>query len=55
MPFRVSVPLILLVAFVAVGLVAGRRDTRGRPDVITIVSSLPRSGSARYCPPPAAT
>ncbi len=47
MPFRVSVPLILVVAFVAVGLVAGRRDTRGRPDVITIVSSLPRSGSAR--------
>ena len=47
MPFRVSVPLILVVAFVAVGLAAGRRDTRGRPDVITIVSSLPRSGSAR--------
>ncbi len=47
MPFRVSVPLVLVVAFVAVGLVAGRRDTRGRPDVITIVSSLPRSGSAR--------
>ena len=47
MPFRVSAPLILVVAFVALGLAAGRRETRGRPDVITIVSSLPRSGSAR--------
>ena len=47
MPFRVSAPLILVVAFVAVGLAAGKRETRGRPDVITIVSSLPRSGSAR--------
>ena len=47
MPFRVSAPLIFVAAFVAIGLAAGRRETRGHPDVITIVSSLPRSGSAR--------
>ena len=47
MPFKVTVPLVVLAAFVVVGLVAGRPETLGRPGVIKIVSSLPRSGSAR--------
>jgi branched-chain amino acid transport system substrate-binding protein len=47
MPFRVTVPLVVVAAFVALGLAAGRPVTLGRPDVIKIVSSLPRSGSAR--------
>jgi branched-chain amino acid transport system substrate-binding protein len=47
MPFRVTLPLIIAVAFIVVGLVAGKRDAVGNPDVIKIVSSLPRSGSAR--------
>ena len=47
MPFRMSVPLGLLVAFVAAGLVAGRHTSAGDPGLVRIVSSLPRSGSAR--------
>lgn len=47
MPFRVTLPLIILLAFAAVGLVAGRHAAVGNPEVIKIVSSLPRSGSAR--------
>jgi branched-chain amino acid transport system substrate-binding protein len=47
MPFRITLPLVALIAFVAVGLFAGRHDTVGDPDVIRIVSSMPRSGSAR--------
>ncbi|MGL6075118.1 MAG: branched-chain amino acid ABC transporter substrate-binding protein [Fimbriiglobus sp.] len=47
MPFRVTVPLIVLLAFVIVGVLGGRKETRGDPNVIRLVSSLPRSGSAR--------
>ncbi len=47
MPFRITLPLVLLVGFVAVGLLAGRTTATGSPDLIKIVSSLPRSGSAR--------
>lgn len=47
MPFRITVPLLLVGLFVAVGLVGGRHDSAGSPDLIKIVSSLPRSGSAR--------
>ncbi len=47
MPFRITIPLILLLAFVAIGFLGGRQDSFGDPDLIKIVSSLPRSGSAR--------
>lgn len=47
MPFRVTLPLVLVALFPVVGLVADRRADTGNPDGITIVSSLPRSGSAR--------
>lgn len=51
MPFRITFPSVLLAVFLAVG-VAGlaftdASKTKGTPDVIKIVSSLPRSGSAR--------
>lgn len=55
MPFRITIPLVLVVAFAAVGGVgtfllpqwmpAG--GSGGNPDVIKVVSSMPRSGSAR--------
>ncbi len=47
MPLRFSIPLAALAAFLVIGLAAGRRESTGDPDVIKIVSSLPRSGSAR--------
>ncbi len=47
MPFRVTLPLLLVIAFPALGLVAGRQTLAGRDDTIVVVSSLPRSGSAR--------
>jgi branched-chain amino acid transport system substrate-binding protein len=47
MPVRITAPLIVVAAFAAVGLFAGRREVVGDPDVIRVVSSLPRSGSAR--------
>ena len=51
MPFRITLPLVLVAVFAAVG-VAGLFLTddskpKGKPDVIKIASSLPRSGSAR--------
>lgn len=51
MPFRITLPLVLVAAFAAVG-VAGLFLTdnsapKGKPGVIKIASSLPRSGSAR--------
>jgi branched-chain amino acid transport system substrate-binding protein len=51
MPVRVTLPLVLVLLFAAVGLVgtfalpAGRHDDASK--VIVVVSSLPRSGSAR--------
>jgi branched-chain amino acid transport system substrate-binding protein len=51
MPFRITLPLILLVLFVAAGVaglaLSDNAQSKGKPDVIKIVSSLPRSGSAR--------
>lgn len=47
MPIRFSIPLVALALFVIIGLAAGRRESTGDPNVIKIVSSLPRSGSAR--------
>jgi len=47
MPFRVTLPLLALLAFLVVGIAGGRKETRGNPDVIRLVSSTPRSGSAR--------
>src|SRR5436190_24104903 len=47
MPFRFTLALVPVAAFVAAGLLLGRHDAVGDPDVIRIVSSLPRSGSAR--------
>ena len=47
MPLRFSIPLAALAAFLVIGLAAGRRESTGDPNVIKIVSSLPRSGSAR--------
>jgi branched-chain amino acid transport system substrate-binding protein len=44
---RFTAPLVIVLATVAVGLVGGRSQPTGDPDVIRIVSSLPRSGSAR--------
>jgi branched-chain amino acid transport system substrate-binding protein len=55
MPFRITLPLVLVAAFAAAGVVgtfalpqllpAG--NVGGNPDVIKVVSSMPRSGSAR--------
>lgn len=55
MPFRITIPLVLVVVFAAAGAVgtfalpqllpAGGGG--GTPDVIKVVSSMPRSGSAR--------
>ncbi len=50
MPFRVTPPLAVVAAFAALGLASlatGRRAAVGDPGVIKIVSSMPRSGSAR--------
>ena len=47
MPIRFSIPLVAFALFVIIGLAAGRRESTGDPNVIKIVSSLPRSGSAR--------
>lgn len=50
MPLRITLPLVLVGAFVAVGLAglfAGSGAATGDPNVIKFVSSLPRSGSAR--------
>ena len=47
MPFRITLPFIVLVAFIVVGVVSGTKSVQGDDDVIKIVSSLPRSGSAR--------
>ena len=47
MPIRFSIPLIALALFLVIGLAAGRRESTGDDNVIKIVSSLPRSGSAR--------
>jgi branched-chain amino acid transport system substrate-binding protein len=47
MPFRVTLPLLVVAGFAAAGIVGGRREAVGDPGVIKIVSSLPRSGSAR--------
>jgi branched-chain amino acid transport system substrate-binding protein len=44
---RITLPLLLVLGFIATGLVGGRREVAGTPDLIRIVSSLPRSGSAR--------
>lgn len=40
-------PLLVLIAFVAAGIALPRPGSVGDPDVIRIVSSLPRTGSAR--------
>lgn len=50
MPFRITVPLLIVAAFVALGvagLFSGSSGATGDPNVIKFVSSLPRSGSAR--------
>lgn len=47
MPFRITVPLVVVVAFVIVGVFAGRHEAAGDPNILRFVSSLPRSGSAR--------
>lgn len=47
MPFRFTFALVPVAVFVVAGLLLGRHDAVGDPDVIRIVSSLPRSGSAR--------
>ena len=47
MQLRVYLPLAVLALFVVIGLAAGRRESTGQTDVIKVVSSLPRSGSAR--------
>ena len=47
MPFRFTLALVPVAAFVVAGLLLGRHDAVGDPNVIRIVSSLPRSGSAR--------
>lgn len=51
MPFRFTLPAVLLAAFVAVGVAglvfSANREAVGKTDVIKIVSSMPRSGSAR--------
>ena len=47
MPIRFSIPLLAFALFLVIGLAAGRRESTGDPTVIKIVSSLPRSGSAR--------
>src|SRR5688572_19654087 len=44
---RITLPLLLVVGFAAVGLLGGSREVAGTPGLIRIVSSLPRSGSAR--------
>jgi branched-chain amino acid transport system substrate-binding protein len=44
---RITLPLLLVVGFAVAGLLGGRREAVGTPDLIRIVSSLPRSGSAR--------
>lgn len=44
---RITLPLLLVVGFAAAGLLGGRREAAGTPGLIRIVSSLPRSGSAR--------
>ncbi len=46
MPFRV-LPVLVLVAVVLTGVFLPRPGSVGDPDVIRIVSSLPRTGSAR--------
>ncbi len=51
MPFRITLPLVLVAAFAAVGIaglfLTDNSKPKGKPDVIKIASSLPRSGSAR--------
>jgi branched-chain amino acid transport system substrate-binding protein len=47
MPFRLSAPLFVVLAFVALGVGLGGKENTGTPDLIKVVSSLPRSGSAR--------
>lgn len=51
MPLRFTIPSVLLVVFVAVGIagiaLTDVSKSKGHADVIKIVSSLPRSGSAR--------
>lgn len=51
MPFRITIPLVFVAVFAAVGVagffVSDGIQSKGKPDVIKIVSSLPRSGSAR--------
>ena len=44
---RITVPLLLVVGFAVAGLLGGRREVVGTPNLIRIVSSLPRTGSAR--------
>jgi branched-chain amino acid transport system substrate-binding protein len=51
MPFRITLPLVLVAAFAAVGIaglfLTDSSQPKGQPNTIKIVSSLPRSGSAR--------
>ena len=47
MPFRITLPLVAVAAFIALGFVGGTKTAPGDDDVIKVVSSLPRSGSAR--------
>lgn len=51
MPFRVTLPLVFVAVFVAAGVATSvlfpTAGPAGNPTVIRIVSSLPRSGSAR--------
>jgi branched-chain amino acid transport system substrate-binding protein len=51
MPFRITIPSVLLVVFLAIGFIGlafgEKQFAIGKRDVIKIVSSLPRSGSAR--------
>src|SRR5437588_12115107 len=46
MPIRVF-PLLFVAGFVALGVAVPKPPAVGDPDVIKVVSSLPRSGSAR--------
>ena len=47
MQIRLYLPSALVLVFAIFGLASGRRESVGQPDAIKIVSSLPRSGSAR--------
>src|SRR5688500_1179499 len=47
MPFRITLPLVVVARFAAVGLLGGHRDATRPPPLTRIVYSLPRNGSAR--------